>query len=269
MKPSYSIVRGAAVAVSTFLFIASASAAQSVLSGFEPIDQYILEVDGEVDEKAEIFVQRRLPAFLVLPSGSNSPYMLGIRNRMVQSVNLMKVTSNANGTMDLAQDAMTGTKGALQQASDGFSFSADGKRYQLKEKPDFLGLARGSSLEEYADRYKTGADAYTPDAEALDSIRNAEGKVHVRIYFGSWCPFCQRYVPHMVRVAKEISEANVTIDFYGLPKGISSDPVASQARISSVPTGVVFVDGKEVGRLMQDDWRSPEKTIAKILERAN
>lgn len=267
MKRSFSVVRIAAVAAAVAMLFASVSVAQSVLSGFEPIDQYVLEVDGTVDEKAEIFVQRRLPAFLVLPASSNSPYLLGIRNRMVQSVSLMKVTSNANGTMDLSQDAVTGTKGALQQTADGFSFSADGKRYQLKEKPDFLGLARGSSLEEYADRYKLGAEAYTPDADALESIRNADGKVHVRIYFGSWCPFCQRYVPHMVRVAKEISEANVTIDFYGLPKGISSDPVAAQARINAVPTGVVFVDGKEVGRLMQDDWRAPEKTIAKILER--
>lgn len=266
MKSLVPVFRTAAVAAAAALSIVSVSAAQSVLAGFEPIDQYVLEVDGEVDAKAEIFVQRRLPAFLVLPSSSNSPYLLGIRNRMVQSVSLMKVTSNANGTMDLAQDAVTGTKGALQQTTGGFSFSADGKRYQLKEKPDFLGLARGSSLEEYADRYKLGADAYTPDEESLAAIRNTEGKVHVRIYFGSWCPFCQRYVPHMVRVAKEISEANVTIDFYGLPKGISSDPVAAQARINSVPTGVVFVDGKEIGRLTQDDWRAPEKTIAKILD---
>lgn len=267
MKRSYPVFRIVALAASIALTLVSVSAAQSVLEGFEPIDQYILEVDGTVDEKAEIFLQRRLPAFLVLPSSSNSPYLLGIRNRMVQSVSLMKVTSNANGNMDLAQDAVTGTKGALQQATGGFTFSADGKRYELKEKPDFLGLARGSSLEDYADRYKVGAEAYTPDAEALETIRNADGEVHVRIYFGSWCPFCQRYVPHMVRVAKEISEANVTIDFYGLPKGISSDPVAKQARINAVPTGVVFVDGKEVGRLLQDDWRAPEKTIAKLIAR--
>lgn len=267
MNRSFSVVRAAALAASLALCLASLSAAQSVLAGFEPFDQYVLEVDGAVDKEAEIFVQRRLPAFLVLPSSSNSPYLLGIRNRLVQSVNLMKVTSTANGNMDLAQDAVSGTVGPLQQSTDGFSFSVDGKRYQLKEKPVFLGLARGSGLEEYADRYKIGAEAYTPDAEALEAIRNAEGKVHVRIYFGSWCPFCQRYVPHMVRVAKEISAANVTIDFYGLPKGISSDPVAAEARINSVPTGVVFVDGKEVGRLMQDDWRAPEKTIAKFLER--
>jgi len=242
-------------------------AAQSaLLSGFEPEDGYQLEIDGVVDEEAQLFLQRRLPAFLVLPSGSNTPWMLSIRSRAVQSVNIMKMTAGPTGTMDLSPDAVMGTKATLEQDGGSFSFFLDGKRYQVVEKPDLLGLVRGSRLEEYAANYRDGSAAYTPDEQAMDTIRSAKGKVHVRVYFGSWCPHCQRHVPHVVRIEKDIQRPNITIDFYGLPRGISSDPVAGQAKINSVPTAVVFVDGKEIGRLSNNDWRSPEKALAKLLK---
>lgn len=238
----------------------------SALSGFEPFGDYLLEVNGTVDKKAEVFLQRRLPALLVLPSGSNTPLMLSIRSRAVQSVNIMKMTKTSAGMMDLSSDAIMGSKGVLTQEAGTISFAADDTQYRLVEKPVFLGLARASKVEAYADSYKNGAAAYAPDAAAMATIRGAETKVHVRVYFGSWCPFCKRYVPNIIKVANEVNAENVTIDFYGLPKGISSDPVAGQAKVNSVPTAVVFSDGEEVGRLSQDDWRAPEKALAKILK---
>ncbi len=246
--------------------LAPAAAQQSTYSGFEPNDEFQLEVDGTIDTKAQLFLQRRLPAFLVLPAGSNTPLLVSIRSRAVQSVSLMKMTLQPSGMMDLAADAITGSKGTLEQKQGEISFLVDGKHYELVEKPVFEGLASAKMLEDYGAGYLNGAASYEPDAESMAAIRAVKGKVQVRTYFGSWCPFCKRYVPGMVRVAKEIQESNITIDFYGLPKGISSDPVANQARVNSVPTGVVFLDGKEVGRLTQNDWTSPEKSIAKILK---
>lgn len=257
----------AAILMAMTIGVASLAVAQGkLLEGFIENDDYLLEIDGQVDSKAQIFLKRSLPAFLVLPSGSNSPWLLSIRSRVVQSINIMKMTQSAGGVMDLASDAILGTKGSLQQSGGSFSFSVDGTQYVLAERPVKLGLTAALGLEEYAANYRDGAKAYSPDAAALKTIRAAKGKVHVRVYHGSWCGFCKRYVPHMVRVANEIDESNITIDFYGLPKDITSDPVAKQARVNSVPTAVIFVDGKEIGRLAQDDWRAPEKALAKALK---
>ncbi len=253
------------VLLSTFGLTWSVPASAQTFTGFEPIDAYQLEVDGKLDAKAEIFLQRKLPAFLVLPAGSNTPLLVAVRSRAVQSVNIMKMTKSDAGTMDLASDAVIGVKGSLEQDDSGFSFVADGRRYRLVEKPDFLGLSRASALEQYSDSYRDLALAYEPDQASLKAIQEAKGRVQVRIYHGSWCPFCKRYVPRVIKVSNLIKKDNITIDFYGLPKGISSDPVAGQARINSVPTGVIFVDGKEVGRIEKDDWQAPEKALAKLL----
>ena len=239
----------------------------SLFQGFTLVDDFFLEVDGVEDKSAEVYFQRSIPAYLVLPTGVNSPLLIVPRSRAVQSVNLMKVTKQADGTLDLAADAAFASKGGFQLDGTTVRFDADGKSYALRDKPPLLGLHAAKGLEEYSKNYVNLAKRYTPSADAMSALAADQRDVHVRVYFGSWCPFCKQYLPRFVRVANENTNDKVKIDFYGLPTGISGDPVAKQMNINSVPTGVVFVDGKEVGRFSRNDWEAPEKAISKLLGR--
>ncbi len=268
--PNCRLFAGALVlAVAAGVVVSGPLAAQSdsLFQGFTLVDDFFLEVDGSEDKTAEVYFQRSIPAYLVLPTGVNSPLLIVPRSRAVQSVNLMKVTKQADGTLDLAADAAFASKGAFQLDGTTVRFDADGKSYALKDKPPLLGLHPAKGLEEYSKNYVTLAKSYTPSAEAMKAIASDDRDVHVRVYFGSWCPFCKRYLPRLVRVANDNTNSKVKIDFYGLPTGISSDSVARQMNIKSVPTGVVFVDGKEVGRLSQNDWETPERAISQLLRR--
>ena len=242
-----------------------AQGADSLFQGFQPSADYVLEVDGELDRGAEIYYQQRIPAFLVLPSKLSSPLLLVARTKAVQSVHIMKIAKKSDGSLDLMADAVFASKGQFEIDGTSLLFAVDGTSFVLRDKPPLLGLRAGTDLETYSESYQRLSDSYSPADSVLAALRAQTREVHVRVYFGTWCPFCQRYVPRMMKVADEIAGSKVKIDFYGLPRQINEDPVARQANVSSVPTAVVYVDGKEAGRLQSEDWRAPERALEKLL----
>ena len=237
----------------------------NLYSGFQPVQDYVLEVGGELDQGAKIYLQRRAPAYLILPSGSNQPLLLVPRSQAVQTVNVMKVKQRSDGGIDIQPDGVLGTQTQLEVQGLTVRFALDGTEYVLRDKPDLLGLHPASGLEDYEAEYGRLAEAYKPNGGAIDAVSKDSREVRVRVYFGSWCPFCQQYLPRMMKVGSELAESGVKIDYYGLPKRIGEDPVSQQMNISAVPTGVVFVDGKEAGRINNDEWRTPEEALQKIL----
>jgi thiol-disulfide isomerase/thioredoxin len=243
------------------------SAAQdaSLLKGFQPTKEYELEVDGAVDAAAEVYFQQRLPGYLVLPSKHTTPFLLVPRSRDVRAVHVMKITRQATGALDLAPDALWKSLGQFDLDGTDLVFATDGKRFVLRQKPDLLGLKQAVDLEKYDDSYRELAVKYLPTADALRVLGAERRDVKVRVYFGSWCPFCQQYLPRMVRLVHDLASSKVAIDFYGLPRDFSQDQVTRTMNIRSVPTAVVMVDGREAGRIQGDDWRAPEKALQRIL----
>jgi thiol-disulfide isomerase/thioredoxin len=72
-------------------------------------------------------------------------------------------------------------------------------------------------------------------------------------------------VPRIMKVAEQTEGSKIDFQFYGLARQFSGDAEAKKYGIKSVPTGVIFVDGKEVGRLSGNDWASPETAIRELI----
>ena len=66
---------------------------------------------------------------------------------------------------------------------------------------------------------------------------------------GSWCPHCQEAVPRVMKVDERLKGSRIRFEYYGLPYKFSKDPETSRAKITHVPTAVVFRGGWEIGRL--------------------
>jgi thiol-disulfide isomerase/thioredoxin len=236
----------------------------NMLKGFKATSDSVLEVDGQLDEGAEIYIQRQLPGYLVLPSNATSPVLLLPRTQAVKAVHMLKITRSGAETLDLAPDAIYADRGAFQIEGEGIVFQADGHKYVLREKPALLDLRQASEMFQYSAQYGQLADAYEGSKAALDTLRKESRQVSVRVYFGSWCGFCQQYVPRMLRVGKELEGSNIAIDYYGLPQDFS-DPITKRLKIDGVPTAIVYLEGKEVGRMRSDDWRAPEVSLVRLI----
>jgi len=250
---------------------ALAQAAQpvdSVLKGFARTGEYLLTVNGKPVPAAEIYRNERLPAYLIVTPAFPSPVLLMPGTMAVETVAAAKLVRQKDGTVAVAADADTRPQGKFRIEGDKVVFTSEGRKGSLGSNPPLLGIHRAPDLKNHSPEYMVGARAYTPNAQVIAALKKQTKPVKVRVFFGSWCPHCKQHLPYLLRVEDEIrgSGSSIQFEYYGLPKvGFSDDPEARKYGVDGVPLGIVFVDGKEAGRISGGGWDSPETALNSIL----
>jgi len=230
----------------------------------------VVTVDGaQVD--ADVWQSRIAGEMLIVSDEIGSPIRLILREARAETVQFMKVDERPDGGLTLLPDATDRSLGKFKvsQGGGGVSFEMDGQTIELGQKPPLLGTQDLGGMKAYSRDYVRLAEQYKPSQTFIDSLRSESRAVRVEVYFGSWCPFCQEMVPRIMRVAEELSGSKVQVGFYGLPQGegFSQDPKVQALGITGVPTGVVYLDGREVGRIQTNGWKIPELTLNSFLVR--
>lgn len=261
----------AALAIAA-LAATSASRAQgapsdSVFSGFQPSGEYALIVDGIPVPKAEIYQNERIPAILVLTSALPSPVLLTPRAGTVETVHIMKIAKQPDGSVDLLADAVLAAIGRFQMVGENVKFGYEGRKVSLNPKPPLTGLRQGAELKAHNPQYVRTASGYQPNGAAIASLKKEPKPVTVRVFFGSWCPHCRQHVPYILKVEEALKGSQVKFEYFGLPRPPEAwqNPEVKRLKIGGVPTGVVYVNGKEAGRITGQGWESPEVQLNRIV----
>lgn len=247
---------------------ASSQAQNGALRGFQPDGTYALQVNGEPVPGARIFVLRAPAAILVVTSKLPAPVLLWPREGTVQSVQLLKVAEMDNGSVDLLPDYVLAQHGRFEVEGLDVHFTVGSTQAILGPKPPLLGLHGIDDLRSNDPAYRRGEEAYQPSAPIVEGLRGRAEEVRVRVFFGSWCPACKQMVPRIMSVAEALKGSKFTFEFYGLPHGFAGEPEATRYDIQSVPTGLVFVNGREIGRISGNNWKLPELALTQLLSGA-
>lgn len=259
----------AAVLLAAVGTIPAAQAQPPAYRNFHLSTDLELKIDGEKISDAEVYRTNTPPAFLVMSPRLPAPVLLVPGAARVETVNLMKIAKRPGGTIDLLPNPTLAPQGRFTLDGDAVVFTVEGSEVRLEPKPPLLGENVAADLKEYSPIYAEGAEAYRPDPAVVGWLRESPKPVRVRVFFGSWCPTCQRVLPHVVRLSDDLEGSPVTFEFYGLPQPFRGEPEATKYGITGVPTGVVFVDGEEAGRIEGSSWMAPETRIRDILNGAS
>jgi len=239
-------------------------------SGFEPSD-WQLVVDGSAKPKARLFESQRARSILILSADLASPVLLDIPGREVATVEMLKVYEKPDGSIDLLADA-TITPVAHFDIVDQTSahFTIDGHDVLVKPATWQLGHHTGAQLLESNAGYRYRAKRYEPDAQAIAHLRQTKhpGEVTILTFFGTWCPHCEQNLPKMLKLEERLAGSRLHFDYYGLPSGFNTESEAAKRKVTSVPTGMVLVDGEEIGRIPAEQWSNPEVALDQILNGA-
>lgn len=246
---------------------APAQAPTPSLASFLLQSDYLVVVDGAEDERGEVFFSQSARAYLVITPALTSPVLMWPRTGNLEKVNLMKVDRQGNGTINLLPGAGTGAIGKFEATQATIQFAVDGHQIELKTRPPLLGQQDLAGMKAYSAEYIRTAEAYSPSKPILDQLRRQQRDVRVQIFFGTWCPHCKQMVPRMMRVDEALVGSKIKIEYYGLPQGdaFTKDPEIQGKNITGVPTGIVYVDGKEVGRIGGNAWKVPELAIKDLI----
>lgn len=265
------VVGGLAIVGLALLFVTGPLAAQSPpgqrQSGFALIDDYVLEVGNDVSKGASLFASKQSSAILIVSQDLPAPVLLWPRSRSVETLQMLKVARSGD-TAEILPDPVIAVHAPFVVDSPKVKFLVDGVAAALAPKPHLIGLHGAAGMADSSAVYAQRAAAYEPQGDVVEKLKQQNKSVRVRVFFGSWCPACGQMVPRMMKVAQQLgAESSVQVEFYGLPQGpaFSRDPEVGKYGITQVPTGVVLLDGKEIGRISGDQWRSPEGRISSLL----
>jgi hypothetical protein len=246
---------------------ASALLAQDVdpnLAAFKLSGDYQLIVDGQA-ASGDIYYSEHAGALLIQSSAFPSPVLLRPRANTAETVNVMKVMKKEDGSIDLLRGAVLAAQGSLSMTGDSVSFTADKKKGELKPKGPLLGLRTVYEVTAHNPEYLVSAKNYQPNSDAISSLRNEKTAVTVRVYYGSWCPHCRLKVPHAVKDEQLLKGSQITFQYWGVPQKFGTDPEAQRLKLEAVPTGIVYIQNKEIGRIEAEAWDAPEVRIEEIL----
>jgi thiol-disulfide isomerase/thioredoxin len=265
--------RSALMALMTIGLLAAAAAqaqgvpSDSTLRGFLPTSEYVLMVNGTPVPAAEVYKNDRIPAILILTSALPSPVMLTPRAGNVESVNLMKISKQKDGSVDLFADAVLAPVGPFQMEGENPTFTYGSKKVSLNPKPALAGPHKAADLLANLPDYVRASKAYTPNAAAVAALRKVSKPVTVHVVFGSWCPHCRQHVPLMLKVESEARNPNLKFEYYGIgnPPDGWKDPEVKRLGIKGIPTAIIYVSGIQAGRIEGDGWNAPEVALAKAI----
>lgn len=239
----------------------------NALVGFRNNGDYLLSIDGKPVPAAEVYKNERVPAILVLTSALPTPVLLTPRAGTVEKVNVMKVAKQPDGAVNLLPSPTVGLIGKFETKGENVSFTYDNRKALLSVKPPLVGLHPASDLKGYSPEYVRIAKTYSPNTLALADLRKEAQPVTVRVIFGSWCPHCRAHLPYLLRVEDELKGSKIKFEYFGLPRPPQAweHPEVKRLGVNGVPTGIVYVGGKEVGRILGEGWATPEVILNRIL----
>ena len=244
--------------------LAAQPAPDPMFQGFAPIGTFAVSIGGQAVPGAEVYQSERARAILVISPGLDTPVMVNLRSRRAETVGFMSLAKRQDGSIDILADAPIQPLAALDVQGATVSFPYQGKTVEISPRASLTGPQSAEALTEYDPAYARGAANYQPNQGLVAGWSSSAKPVRIQVFFNSKCHVCKEMVPRIIKLDHTIDHAKVSFDYYGVPDSYT-DPVMESKDIHGVPTGIVYVDGKEVGRIVGGEWRVPELAIKNVV----
>lgn len=119
---------------------------------------------------------------------------------------------------------------------------------------------------QYASWFNAGLEDYTPDDEAVATIKENINDFEIVGFMGTWCPDSRREVPHFYKVLEEAGYDLSKLTMIGVDRNKSTpDNLEEGYDMRRVPTFIFLKDGEEVNRYVEYSRESLEQDIAAIV----
>ena len=120
--------------------------------------------------------------------------------------------------------------------------------------------------EPYANWFNSGYDKLSPNAEAMETIKENISDYEIVAYMGTWCPDSRRETPKLFKILDEAGYNLDKLTIYGVDHSKKTpEKTEEKWNIQRVPTIIFLKDGKEVNRFVEYPKESIEEDIAKIV----
>jgi len=132
-----------------------------------------------------------------------------------------------------------------------------------------LGRVRREAILSISPEWRAQYEEYTPAAEDLAGLTPLPRGARLQVYFGSWCGDSRVGVPHLLKILNRASGVHLKVRFYGVDR-TKKEPadLLEGVGLELVPTIVLSVKGREVGRIVETPRTTLEHDFALLMAEA-
>jgi hypothetical protein len=242
-----------------------------VLREFMPTGKYVFDPVTE-SQPPSVYFSQRAAAYLVRGTPLGDPLLVRTGTSAVERVANDKIVCRPDGGCDIAADAKPTPLGTFRLSGTEMVIQVPGLTGKLKPRPPLAGWIVGKELRVAQPEYDRDAKKHTLDPALVADLAQTKGEVRVFVYFGSWCSTCTMLMGRILRLEEALTAEgaagpNVRFDYYAAPNvpRFYQDPEIASGRIDRLPTGLVYVDGTYVGRIVSTAWLRPEAALRNVL----
>lgn len=142
-------------------------------------------------------------------------------------------------------------------------------------RPIILGVMQPAAIRALGEAWASGEAAYEPLSAPVEFLASSEAAVEIEVFFGSWCGDSEQHVPHYLKILAQVEASRAALGRGPLPirsrfvgvdraKAEPADLVAGKG-IERVPTFLVSVDGREIGRVTETPVGRLEEDLAALV----
>lgn len=108
---------------------------------------------------------------------------------------------------------------------------------------------------------------YKPNMEAIAQLNTVQDSVLVDVFLGTWCHDSKREIPAFFKVMEEIDNPNINARYTALEyRRRGPMDVINKNNIKRTPTFIVYKNGKEIGRIIEEVQKSVEEDLLNIVK---
>jgi hypothetical protein len=255
----------ATLAVAAALTLTGAALAADATMRFEPIGVYELELDGKVVKNVKLYHSTEAAAVLVVTPELPYPIAVVPRNKTIQRLDPAQLVSEPRGSIGWTPTGKPTAVATFDLVGDKPVFTLDGKKVRFLDKSPLLGPQTKEAIFAYDPSYAYRSATADPPTVYLPVIESWPQPVLVKIYFSTQCQVCRELLPGIFKTIERIKNPGFKFEFYGMPLPATKDPLGVELGINDFPTGILYVDGKEVARATGHSWRMPDMAIHNAL----
>ena len=256
------VIRSLLAAIVLALAVAPAAThGQAKTMRFEPLGVYDLEIDGKVIPKARMFNSKQAGALLVIAQELPYPIAVVPANKTIQRLEVAELKEESVGSYSWTPAGKPLAVATFDLVGGKPVFQLDGKKMRFLDKPPLLGPKTREEILAYDPSYAYHLATVNPPTVYLDVINDWPENVLVKIYFSTQCQVCRELLPGIFKTIDRIKNPKFKFEFYGMPLPATKDPLGVELKIVEFPTGIVYVDGKEIARSTGHSWKMPDMAI--------
>ncbi len=139
-----------------------------------------------------------------------------------------------------------------------------------KEPEEEYKYGKVELIEIYSDSpdWQERAKNYLPEYSDIDYLQKVLGLIKIEVYFGHWCSDSVKNVPAFIKIMEELDNDSYQVEYWSVPEEKEKRKEVNGRKLEKVPTFIVFFEGKEVGRIIENPLVSIENDLANIFRTA-